>query len=174
MLDGVVECLVPRRKTAGVYMLRGLVFFLDSIFFAVSLFVFLFLTAYIALVLLIIGVGVLITWLVIRGTNIEYEYSFFEGEFTVDKIINKSKRKRLKKVNMDKMEFIAPEGSRHLGGKQDSSHQMFNYSALDPEYTNYVALVYSEGGAPMEITFSPNEELLEVLKRKYPRKVYED
>lgn len=174
MLDGVVECLVPRRKTVGVYIIRFLAFLLDVVLVAISLVIFLYFTSYYAIDLILLGAGFAITWLVIRNTNIEYEYAFFEDDFTVDKIINKSKRKRLKRVNFRKMDIVAPENSKRLGGNPDSKAIKLDYSALDDSYKDYVAVVFTEEGQRMEIKFSPNEELLAVLNRKYPRKIYED
>lgn len=174
MLDGVVECLVPRKKTVGVYIGRFLVFLFDVILLAVSLVIFVYFTSYYAVNLVLLGIGIFATWLVIRNTNIEYEYSFFEGDFAVDKIINKSKRKRLKRANFSKMDIVAPEGSKRLGGNPEGKAIKMDYSALDDSYKDYVAVIFTDEGQRMEIKFSPNEELLAVLKRKYPRKIYED
>ncbi len=174
MLDGVVECLVPRKKTVGVYIARFLVFLFDAALAALSLIIFVYFTSYYAIDLVFLGIGIFATWLVIRNTNIEYEYAFFEGDFSVDKIINKSKRKRLKRVNFSKMDVMAPAGSKRLGGNPDSKAVKLNYSALDDDYKDYVAVVFTDDGKRIEIKFSPSEELLDVLKRKYPRRIYED
>ena len=174
MLDGVVECLVPRKKTIGSYLARFLVFLFDAILLAISFVIFIYFTSYYAINLVFLGMGIFATWLVMRNTNVEYEYSFFEGDFTVDKIINKSKRKRLKRVKFSKMDVMAPEGSKRLGGNPDSKCVKLDYSTLDDSYKDYVAVIFTDEGQRMEIKFSPNEELLDVLKRKYPRKIYED
>lgn len=174
MLDGVVECLVERKKTGKVYVIRGLVFFVDSILLALSVFIFLFLTAFSATIFIFAAIGALITWLAIRSTNIEYEYSFFENELTIDRIVNKSKRKRLKSFDLSKMELMAPAGSKRLGGNPDNNRRKLNFSALDENYINYVIVVLDDMGTETELTFTPNEKLIDVIKRKYPRKVYGD
>lgn len=174
MLDGVVECLVPRKKTVGTYAARFVVFLLDVILLAIALVIFIYFTSYFIVDVVILIICFVATWFVIRSTNIEYEYSFFEGDFAVDKIINKSKRKRVKRVNFSKLEMIAPEKSKRLGGNPNSNAIKYDYSTLDDEYQDYVAVLLNDDGQRVEIKFSPNEELLNVLKRKYPRKVYED
>lgn len=174
MLDGVVECLVPRKKTVGAYIARFLVFLFDAILAAISFVIFVYFTSYYAINLVFLGMGIFVTWLVMRNTNIEYEYAFFEGDFTVDKIINKSKRKRLKRFNFSKMDMVVSEGSKRLGGNPDGKAVKLDYSTLDDSYKDYVAVIVTDEGQRIELKFSPDEELLAVLKRKYPRKIYED
>ncbi len=171
MLDGIVECLVERKKTKSAYLIRFLAFFIDSILIAASLFIFLYMTAFSAVILILVILGAVLTWLAIRNTNVEYEYSFFEGEFMVDRILNKSNRKRVRKFSFDKMELIAPVGSRQLGGNPNNGRRKYNYSALNPELKDYVAVVIDENAVAAEVVFTPNQELLDVLNRKYPRKV---
>ena len=89
----------------------------------------------------------------------------------MDRIANKSKRKRLKKVNFAKLDSIVPAASRNTAGRPDNRHKIYNYSAQNPDIKDYIAVVHDEDEGVMEIVFSPNEELLEVLNRKYPRKV---
>lgn len=171
MLDGIVECLVERRKTKRVYLIRFLAFLIDSILIAVSLFILLYMTAFSAIIFIFAIIGIVLTWLAIRNTNVEYEYSFFEGEFTVDRILNKSSRKRVKKFSFDKLELMAPKGSYQLGGNPDNNRRKYNYSAMDPELKDYVAVVVDDNATAVEVVFTPNTELLEILNRKYPRKV---
>lgn len=171
MLDGIVECLVERRKTKKAYLIRFLAFLIDSILIAASLFIFLYMTAFSAIIFIFAIIGVVLTWLAIRNTNIEYEYSFFEGEFTVDRILNKSNRKCVKKFSFDKLELIVPKGSHRLGGNPNNNRRKYNYSALDPELKDYVAVVIDDNASAVEVIFTPNTELLEILNKKYPRKV---
>ena len=42
----------------------------------------------------------------------EYEYTYFDGEFRIAKIKNKSRRKKVAVVNMEDVLMIAPKGDR--------------------------------------------------------------
>lgn len=171
MLDAIVECLVERNKTIGIRILNFLVILFDTGLVMASVLVFLFFPQYFTLIFVFLGIGLFVTWLSRRYINVEYEYAYFEGEFTVDRIANKSKRKRLKKVSFAKLDCIVPAASRNNPGRPDNGHKIYNYSAHNPDIKDYVAVVHDDDAGVMEIVFSPNEELLEILNRKYPRKV---
>ena len=47
-------------------------------------------------------------------TDLEYEYLYLDKELSVDKIMAKSKRKRVGTYSLDRMEVFAPVYSYHL------------------------------------------------------------
>ncbi len=173
MFETVVECLVHRKLTTKAYMGRCAMVFADSLIVAVTLWITFFFPVLMVVAFLLIAIGVVFTYLVFRNTNIEYEYSFFDGEMTIDKIMNKKLRKRLKTFNIGKMDFMAPEGSHHLGGGS-SNRKMYDYSAQDDSMQAFIAVLYDDKNNSAELKFTPNEELLERLQKTYPRKVYVD
>ena len=87
MLDAVVECLVKRCNTVGTYILRFIMFSVDAILLAASLFVLVFIPAYGIIICLFIGIGWFVSWLVVRYTKVEYEYSYFEDK-TKNQLLN--------------------------------------------------------------------------------------
>ena len=121
----------------------------------------------------IIAIGIILTYMVFTRTDLEYEYSFYDGEMRIDKIMHKSARKKLHTFNFGKMDFMAPEGSHHLGGMV-SDRKKYDYSAGDEEQISYIAVLYDENNTAVELKFTPNEELLDKLNKTYPRKVYMD
>lgn len=170
MLDAVVECLVERHNTVGTYIARFLMFLLDGILLAASLFILLFIPGYFILVCVFVGIGWFVTWLVFRYTRVEYEYSFFDNELTVDKIYNKSKRKRMGRVSLLKLELIALADSPRFQGPQYDKVLKLDYSAKDAELADYTLYLLEDGKKPAMITITPNDELLEILRKKYSRK----
>ncbi len=170
MLDAVVECLVSRRNTMGTYIARFFMFLIDGIMLAASIFILLFIPGYFILVCVFAGIGWFVTWLVLRYTRVEFEYSFFDNELTVDKIYNKSKRKRMGRVSLFKLEYIALADSPRFQGPQQDKVLKHDYSAKDAELVDYTMYLIEDGKQPTMITITPNEELLEILKKKYSRK----
>lgn len=120
---------------------------------------------------LIIGFIVYYTF---RNTSIEYEYDFFGGEMTIDKIMSKAKRKRLKVLNFNNFDYMAPGDSKRFGNMNSVDCEYLNYSAHDLEGKTYIALFHGDEKGSLYLEFSPNEELLSLIKKLYPRKVYED
>src|SRR5699024_1387733 len=47
-------------------------------------------------------------------SSLEYEYLYVDKEISVDKILNKTKRKKAEKFELDRMEIFAPVNSWHL------------------------------------------------------------
>ena len=53
-------------------------------------------------------------YFVFQWTDIEYEYLYLDKEITVDKIMAKTRRKRVAQIDVNKIEIIAPEKSHQL------------------------------------------------------------
>ena len=53
-------------------------------------------------------------WFLISRLNVEYEYLYVNGDLDIDKIMNKSKRKRVFSTNVKEMELFAPVNSERL------------------------------------------------------------
>ena len=116
-----------------------------------------------------------IIYFVFRNTSVEFEYDYFGGELTVDKILNRAKRKRLRIFDFAKLDYIAKYGSERMTRLEEHGNSVYyNYSAHDIREDSYVAVFHNDEKATVFLEFSPNEELLAVLKKYYPRKVYED
>lgn len=173
-MEELVECIVKSKLTVKAFIGRC---------FSIALAIFVVLiTMVIAnlapwalpfafIVDLIIGFIVYYTF---RNTSIEYEYDFFGGELTIDKIMSKAKRKRLKVLNFSNFEYMAPGDSKRFGNMNSVDCEYLNYSAHDLEEKTYIALFHGDEKASVYLEFSPSEELLSLIKRLYPRKVYED
>ena len=66
------------------------------------------------LVLILFLVLVIVDFVKIPQFDLEYEYLYVNGELDIDKIIAKSKRKRVGTYTVSNMELIAPLSSREL------------------------------------------------------------
>lgn len=173
MLEAVVECLVKRKLTVKAYAARCAIICVDVLAFLGAVAILVFVPAFIAFDLVIAVLAVVFTYLVFRNTDVEYEYSFFDGELAIDKVMHKQTRKKLRRFNMSKMDLMAPLGSHRLGGGVNNRIK-YNYSTQYDDDKHFVAVVYSDDNRVAEVTFTPNEELLEKIKQAYPRKVFLD
>lgn len=163
--DSYAECLVKRKTpacapavkallAAGIVLSAGSIFFIGLYGFA-------------ALVLLCAAVPY-----VLGRMNVEYEYLAAEQQFSVDRILNKSRRKHETEYSMEEILAIAPE---HSGTIKDLEHRIgkvSDFSSGNPEGRRY-ALVGQKNGVCEKVIFEPDEQMLRCLKNAAPRKFSE-
>ena len=163
MSDVYVECLVKAKpskvkKVAQVFLIVLTVLFgLLMIPFPVLL-----------IVAVITGVG---AYLVGMYNQVEYEYLYLDREFSVDRILAQSKRKRIAEYSVDRMEVFAPINSWHLDNFKNRDVKVIDYSAGEqlPD-TRYC--MYYEGG--VKVILNPSENMVKALKNVAPRKVFNE
>lgn len=113
-------------------------------------------------------VMIVIDVLVIRSLNVEYEYVFVNGDLDIDKIMNKSRRKRMFSIDAEQMELLAPVGAVEL--MQYKKVKTYDYTSGTGKAPVY-ALIASDKGEVKQILFEPNETIIEGFFIKAPRKV---
>lgn len=113
-------------------------------------------------------VMIVIDVLVIRSLNVEYEYVFVNGDLDIDKIMNKSRRKRMFSIDAEQMELLAPVGAVEL--MQYKKAKTYDYTSGTGKAPVY-ALIASDKGEVKQILFEPNETIIEGFFIKAPRKV---
>ncbi len=103
--------------------------------------------------------------------NIEYEYTYYDGDLHIAKIINKAKRKNLADFNMDEVITIAPKGDRSVYKyENDKSAKYKDYSSGDKSAKVY-ELIYKSDNGICRYEFEPDEEMLQAIRVKYPHAV---
>lgn len=118
-------------------------------------------------IIVVVGMIVLDVYL-FRGMDLEYEYLYVNGELDIDKIMAKSRRKRVFSTNIEELELLAPSGASEL--RLLKAQKTFNYSTLVQGNKTY-ELIVTQKGQKVKIIFEPNEAILEGFKMLAPRKV---
>lgn len=163
MSDMYVECLVKAKDSVVLkfvkYLLVGLTVVCVLGFFVVPP---LFFAA------LVLGAA---AYFVSMFCDNEYEYLYLDHEITVDKVMAKTKRKRVATYSVDRMEVLAPMNSYHLDNYKNRDIKTMDYSAgeTQPE-TRYV--MYYEGS--QKVLLTPTEEFVKAVRNVSPRKVFMD
>ena len=165
MSDAYVECLVKAKKSTLGGILKILLIMVAVICF---------LAAFIGIILAFIpmilaGVG---AYFVTLYTDLEYEYLYLDKELTVDKVMAKSKRKRVATYGLDRMEIFAPIKSYRLDNYKNRDVKVKDYSICEEQQPDLRYVMYYEGGE--KIILSPSPELVKVMKNAAPRKVFWD
>ncbi len=101
--------------------------------------------------------------------QIAYEYIFVDGQIDFDRILKGEKRKTMKRIDMEKVEVVAPEKSHALDAYR--KNPMFDYSS-GMEGKHYIAIFVGEKGME-QIKFTPDEKMLTAIGTKSPSKLKE-
>lgn len=109
-----------------------------------------------------------IAYFVHLRSEVEYEYLYLDKEITVDKVMAKSKRKRMGVYKLDKIEILAPENSYHLDAYRKRMVKETDYSGAEER----AFVFYYEGG--QKIIWSPSEAMIGALRNVAPRKVFSE
>lgn len=167
MSDMYVECLVKAKGLVWGKFLKILLILLAVLFFLASP-VFM---PYAFLLAIASGVG---AYFMSYLTDVEYEYLYLDKELVVDKIMAKSKRKRIDTFSLDKVEILAPIKSYHLDNYRNrtGNGKTKDYSVGEELQPDRRFVMFYEGG--QRVLLNPSEEMIKIMKNAAPRKVFAD
>lgn len=121
------------------------------------------------LALTITALLIYLAYLAFVYTSVELEYSFVNGELTIDRILGKRKRKPGETYDIRKAELIAPVNSEEVYRKSEFLTKI-DYTGnknTDDHYAIIIDDVEGVKGALM-ITIQPDEKLLEAMYNVRP------
>lgn len=164
MNETYVEWLVKRKTPAYMAFLK-ILFTVLAVFFV--------LIGLLLLPALLIGAicGVA-AYFITLNADLEYEYLYVDKELTVDKVMAKSRRKRVAVFSLDKMEIVAPVKSWHLDNFKKRSDKAVDYSSGEEKQPDKRFVFYYDG--QKKVIFEPNEEMIKAMQTVAPRKVFKD
>lgn len=112
-------------------------------------------------------VAALLWFFVTPLLNLEYEYSYLNGELSIDKIFNKSRRKKWVVYDLKSAELVAPADSdsikRHLHGKKISDYS----SGFEPDSEKVGIVLKGHMGAEI-ILLKKNYRLINAIRDMKP------
>ncbi len=164
MNETYVECLVKKKTPMYMAFLKILSMVLAVCFVLVG---FVFIPALILGI--VIGVGAYFLYL---NADLEYEYLYVDKEITVDKVMAKTKRKRVAVFDVGKMEILAPIKSWHLDNYKNRNDKVVDYSSGEEKQPDKRYVFFYEGSK--KVIFEPNEEMVKAIQFVVPRKVFKD
>ena len=108
-------------------------------------------------------------YFVIPKTDVEYEYLFVNGEFDIDMVMAKSKRKRVKSFNLSEADLVAPLNSHRMdyyNGNQNM--KVLDYSSGNPQHKRFGVITRLDN-ATCKIILEPDEALAQAMKKTAPK-----
>lgn len=166
MSDAYVECLVKAKSSVLGKFFKYFLVILTGLMVILVL-----LTMNIIALLLAVAAGVG-AYFVNMFTDLEYEYLYLDKELTIDKVMAKTRRKRVAVYQLDRMEILAPIKSYHLDNYRNRQTKVKDYSIGYEEQPDLRYAMYYEGGE--KLILSPSPEMIKVMKNAAPRKVFSD
>lgn len=166
MGDTYVECLVARKPSMLMTFLK---FFLIMIAAVVLVFSMLLANIVGLIVAIAAGVG---AYFAAMNANIEYEYLYVDKEVSVDKVMAKSRRKKVGTYSVEQMEIFAPFSSHRLDSYKNRDAKTVDYSSGIATQPERRYMMVCNGGT--RVILEPNEPMLKAIQNVAPRKVFTD
>ena len=164
MNETYVEWLVKRKTPVYMALLKILSIMLTVCFVLVGI---------IIPPALLVGIALgVASYFIILNADLEYEYLYVDKELTVDKVMAKSKRKKVAVFSLDKMEIVAPIKSWHLDNYKNRNDKTVDYSSGEEKQPDRRYVFFYDG--QKKVIFEPNEEMIKAMQFVAPRKVFKD
>ena len=167
-MDSFVEQLVKRKITREDYAVRIIVVILTlTIPFAVF-FVSVLANAlsFITLAFALLMIGIYMIFYVIQNQRVEYEYEITNDNITVDKSINKNKRKNVCSLTISHIALFCHIDDKKLANKKFAKR--FDVSVDIMDKGNYVACFNAKQFGDCCLIMTPNSEAIEAIVRFLP------
>ena len=167
MGDLYSELLVKKDKTAKDSLLKyGLI-----VLTVLAVFAGLIITPLALIAAIVFGIA---CYFVIPKTDVEYEYLFINGDFDIDMIMSKTKRKKVKSFKLSEAGLAAPLNSHRMdyyNGNQNM--KVLDFSSGNPEHKRFGVITRLDGNL-CKIILEPDEALAQAMKNSAPSKVFLD
>ena len=170
MGDVFLEQIVKQQKS-GKLILRNCLIILVGLLIACALIPFSFFRPNYGPFVFLVFIGVLYyTWYIVSGLNLEFEYIFTNGDLDIDKISNKRKRKRMASIRISKIsQFVEFDAATFQRKSFDIVHDaVMSYQSGQ----NYMIQYVNRDGKKCALIFSPNEKIVEAIRKYYRPGVY--
>jgi hypothetical protein len=115
---------------------------------------------------------VFLTWFLFRRFNLEYEYSFFGGDLTVDKIFSRSSRKRIGVWSLEKAQLVADTTSQDALRLERKEVQTKNFTAGTPDEKKVVVYTVDDDGKEIRLLIAPNDRMRQAFASYVPKTAY--
>ena len=164
-METYVECMVKKKANGlmsalkvlliGIAVITGLLGFMGLIVFLI--------------IAVVAGVG---AYFVSLNANLEYEYLYVDKQLTVDKIMARTRRKKVETFDLERMEILAPIKSWHLDDYKNRQLKVVDYSSgVEQQPDIRYSMIYN---GEKRVIFEPNAEMVAAIKSIALRKVFTD
>ena len=124
---------------------------------------------------LVVALIIFLTYIYFKNNDVEWEYALVEKNMYIDKIMKKSKRKRMGEYDLTKTEVMAPADSSYIKEYDNKNLKVCDYSSLIPENEDkkYVMIILNNNEL-VKLILEPDERMLKELRDIIPRQLHID
>ena len=170
MSDIFFEQIIKQQKSVK-QIVRNCLIILGGLLIACALLPFSLFRPYYGPFVFLVFVGVLYyTWYIVSGLNLEFEYIFTNGDLDIDKISNKRKRKRMVSVRIPKTSMFSEFDASKFDKKAFDIVYHAEQSLQSSQ--NYMIQYVNRDGKKCVLIFTPNEKLVEAIRKYYRPSVH--
>lgn len=156
--------IVPRIKTGGRKILNIALFVLTCFMFVLAILI--------PAIFSIPAIVMAVVWYFLAfQSDIEFEYTYYDGELRFAKIRAKRKRKSLGEVQMDDVLAVAPRGDRSVYKYENDRSLAYKDMTSGRADAKVYELVFKGEKGICRYEFEPDEDMLDAVMVKYPRSV---
>lgn len=164
MNESYVECLVARKPSGPIRALKAVLIVLAVMGLVLGM-------VFVPFLILAIAAGIG-AYFAGQYANMEFEYLYVDREISVDKILNKTRRKKAEKFEVDRIEIFAPVNSWHMDNFKNREYKVTDYSrGFEDKPDRRYAMIYDGG---RKILLEPSEAFVKAVQSVAPRKVFLD
>ena len=168
MSDLYQEHLVKKERTAADSAVRIAVIGFTALFVVAGLFI----TPFALLLALVLGLAGY--FILFPRTDLEYEYLYVNGELDIDKIMAKSKRKRVKNLDIKNADLVAPLTSHRMDYYNNNQKmKVYDFSSGNAEHKRF-AMMIRDNGESCKVILEPDEKMIQAIRSSAPSKVFLD
>lgn len=162
-MDIFTEQLVSKAKTGKSAILKALIV-IGAIILIIVINYFLAIFGLVQIIVFATAGLILLTYFAVIQFNVEYEYIVTNGDIDIDKITNKSTRKRILSIKARDFE----EYGEFTQQRDTGNYKIIDVSGNDNK--KYYALFKHSKYGNTKLIFSPNEKVLAAIK-PFSRKI---
>jgi hypothetical protein len=168
MNDVFVEQLIERQQDFKTSMKKlGIVFaalLVSAIFLVIGMLRFLFPAVF--------ALSMYGAFRFVKDQNLEFEYSFTNGELDIDKIMGRRRRKRELSVHVRKFEIMAPMNEKFRNEYETQNIiRTVDVSTSPKSDSRWFARYRDDAGTTTLLIFEPNERLINAIRKFIPSKI---
>lgn len=120
--------------------------------------------------IVVLAAAAVLAYFVWLNLKVEFEYLYIDGAFSADKILNKSRRKKMLDSGKEDLVMIAPKDSTEAKDAMGRNAKVMDLSSGKPDAKVY-AYVYRSNGELRAAYIEPNEDMLKHMRYFTPSKV---
>ena len=122
-------------------------------------------TAFGAILLIAVGIAAYFVFI-----NLSVEFEYLVGDVSIDRILARSRRKKVLDCKKEEIQIVAPSDSYMLKDYEKTGMKVKDCTSGRNGSKTY-ALIYQQGADCVKILFEPNEKILRALRHSVPGKL---